>query len=43
MLQVANNAVVNVQYDPMELLKKYEKDIKDLKVTSQVQTCQSFF
>ena len=31
MMQVASNATVNVQYDPIMLVKKYEKEIRDLK------------
>ncbi|KAG4087315.1 kinesin-domain-containing protein [Neocallimastix lanati (nom. inval.)] len=31
MMCVANTPVVNVQYDPMALIKKYEREIKELK------------
>jgi kinesin family protein 6/9 len=31
MMKVSNEPIVNVQYDPQALLKKYEQDIKDLK------------
>ncbi len=31
MMCVANSPEVNVQYDPLALIKKYEREIKDLK------------
>ena len=31
MMKVSNDPVVNVQQDPKLLLKKYEKEIRDLK------------
>jgi kinesin family member 6/9 len=31
MMKVSNEAVVNIQLDPQLLLKKYEKEIKELK------------
>eukprot|EP00727_Mastigamoeba_balamuthi_P007577 m51a1_g344 putative kinesin-like protein kif9 (890) ;mRNA; r:533624-536787 len=31
MAMVANNAIINVQYDPLQLLRKYEREIRELK------------